>query len=280
MYSLYLANRSVDKLEFPDQEEEKQEIVRVLKDHKTLLKDKKDAVSELLQEKLHMLREMYLERLAEFDAELDHQSKFRPVVPEERLLRHNFLTSDFLQARQDLIKKVMDPFRALRASPDHGKVDSSTYVLRKWLYDNVLKPYPDEQQKEELAEKCGMTTKQVSNWFINARVRYWKPMMEGVQSKMVPKAGQLGSSAGNERNKDMQVDNEGDNSMQIDQGVFKVDLRHPMLSLAEAAQAAEKHRSEEAAKSVSGGQPVAVGRVTKPSTSKNKASRKSPIPVP
>ncbi|KAI8871841.1 hypothetical protein GQ42DRAFT_106637, partial [Ramicandelaber brevisporus] len=42
-------------------------------------------------------------------------------------------------------------------------------ILKKWLLDHVKHPYPSEDEKHQLAEQCGMTLSQISNWFINAR---------------------------------------------------------------------------------------------------------------
>ncbi|GAB2273874.1 hypothetical protein Dimus_008647, partial [Dionaea muscipula] len=38
--------------------------------------------------------------------------------------------------------------------------------------------YPSDVDKHILARQTGLTRSQVSNWFINARVRLWKPMVE------------------------------------------------------------------------------------------------------
>ncbi|GKV50934.1 hypothetical protein SLEP1_g57611 [Rubroshorea leprosula] len=38
--------------------------------------------------------------------------------------------------------------------------------------------YPTESKKLMLASQTRLTKNQVSNWFINARVRLWKPMIE------------------------------------------------------------------------------------------------------
>ncbi|KAG2244894.1 hypothetical protein Bca52824_093269 [Brassica carinata] len=38
--------------------------------------------------------------------------------------------------------------------------------------------YPSDADKHLLARQTGLSRNQVSNWFINARVRLWKPMVE------------------------------------------------------------------------------------------------------
>ncbi|KAK1286311.1 Homeobox protein ATH1 [Acorus calamus] len=44
--------------------------------------------------------------------------------------------------------------------------------------------YPKDSEKHLLAIKSGLTRNQVSNWFINARVRLWKPLIEEMYSEI------------------------------------------------------------------------------------------------
>ncbi|WOG91992.1 hypothetical protein DCAR_0311248 [Daucus carota subsp. sativus] len=62
--------------------------------------------------------------------------------------------------------------------PQKGLPESSVSVLRAWLFEHFLNPYPKDSEKSMLARKAGLTRSQVANWFINARVRLWKPMVE------------------------------------------------------------------------------------------------------
>ncbi|XP_062101036.1 BEL1-like homeodomain protein 10 [Humulus lupulus] len=62
--------------------------------------------------------------------------------------------------------------------PQRGLPETSVSILRAWLFEHFLHPYPKESEKVVLAKQTGLTTKQVANWFINARVRLWKPMVE------------------------------------------------------------------------------------------------------
>lgn len=45
--------------------------------------------------------------------------------------------------------------------------------------------YPKDTDKIMLAKHTGLTRSQVSNWFINARVRLWKPMVEEMYTEEV-----------------------------------------------------------------------------------------------
>ena len=52
-----------------------------------------------------------------------------------------------------------------------------TQPLRDFLVAHFDHPYPSDAQREHLARASGMSRAQVGNWFINARVRIWRPMI-------------------------------------------------------------------------------------------------------
>ncbi|KAG1354662.1 homeobox protein BEL1 [Cocos nucifera] len=62
--------------------------------------------------------------------------------------------------------------------PQRGLPECSVSILRAWLFEHFLHPYPSDVDKHILARQTGLSRSQVSNWFINARVRLWKPMVE------------------------------------------------------------------------------------------------------
>ncbi|KAH9606377.1 hypothetical protein KSS87_017281 [Heliosperma pusillum] len=64
--------------------------------------------------------------------------------------------------------------------PQRGLPERAVSVLRAWLFDHFLHPYPTDSDKQMLASQTGLSRNQVSNWFINARVRLWKPMVEEI----------------------------------------------------------------------------------------------------
>ncbi|PON67889.1 Knotted like homeodomain transcription factor [Parasponia andersonii] len=67
-------------------------------------------------------------------------------------------------------------WRSQRGLPEHAVA-----LLRKWLFEHFLHPYPSDSEKHMLAQQTGLSRTQVSNWFINSRVRLWKPMVEEIQ---------------------------------------------------------------------------------------------------
>mmetsp|Transcript_5071 Transcript_5071/g.13634 ORF Transcript_5071/g.13634 Transcript_5071/m.13634 type:complete len:290 (-) Transcript_5071:649-1518(-) len=50
----------------------------------------------------------------------------------------------------------------------------ATQVFRAWALQNLEDPYPTDSEKVELATTTGVPLKQITNWFINYRKRFWK----------------------------------------------------------------------------------------------------------
>ncbi|OCK84212.1 hypothetical protein K432DRAFT_345563 [Lepidopterella palustris CBS 459.81] len=53
---------------------------------------------------------------------------------------------------------------------------SALTKLQAWLDANQHDPYPSAEVKKQLAQECGITEKQVTTWFTNARARQLNPM--------------------------------------------------------------------------------------------------------
>ncbi|CAO2143351.1 unnamed protein product [Urochloa humidicola] len=83
--------------------------------------------------------------------------------------------------------------------PQRGLPERSVSILRAWLFEHFLHPYPKDSDKIMLAKQTGLTRSQVSNWFINARVRLWKPMVE--EMYLEETKDQDGGGAGNDEGK-------------------------------------------------------------------------------
>ncbi|XP_057979085.1 BEL1-like homeodomain protein 9 [Malania oleifera] len=83
-------------------------------------------------------------------------------------------------------------WRSQRGLPDHAVA-----VLRTWLFEHFLHPYPSDLEKQMLAQQTGLLKTQVSNWFINARVRLWRPMVEEMHM-LEERQAQLPSEAENQ----------------------------------------------------------------------------------
>ncbi|KAK4286434.1 hypothetical protein QN277_002990 [Acacia crassicarpa] len=66
--------------------------------------------------------------------------------------------------------------------PQRGLPERAVAILKAWLFEHFLHPYPTDTDKHMLATQTGLSRNQVSNWFINARVRVWKPMVEEIHN--------------------------------------------------------------------------------------------------
>ncbi|XP_076956130.1 BEL1-like homeodomain protein 1 [Bidens hawaiensis] len=89
--------------------------------------------------------------------------------------------------------------------PQRGLPERSVSVLRAWLFEHFLHPYPKDSDKHMLVKQTGLTRSQVSNWFINARVRLWKPMVEEMYLEEI-KEQEQGRSEENKASKSEQSD--------------------------------------------------------------------------
>uniref|UniRef100_A0A803LW76 Homeobox domain-containing protein n=2 Tax=Chenopodium quinoa TaxID=63459 RepID=A0A803LW76_CHEQI len=94
----------------------------------------------------------------------------RGETPRLRLLDQNLRQQ---RAYQQMTLMEAHPWR-----PQRGLPERSVSILRAWLFEHFLHPYPSDVDKHILARQTGLSRSQVSNWFINARVRLWKPMVE------------------------------------------------------------------------------------------------------
>ncbi|XP_054153107.1 homeobox protein PKNOX1-like [Oppia nitens] len=54
----------------------------------------------------------------------------------------------------------------------------ATSIMRSWLFQHIVHPYPTEDEKRTIASQTNLTLLQVNNWFINARRRILQPMLD------------------------------------------------------------------------------------------------------
>lgn len=64
----------------------------------------------------------------------------------------------------------------------------ATNLLRTWLFQHLVHPYPTEDEKRQLAVQTNLTILQVNNWFINARRRILQPMLEAATTPGMKKS--------------------------------------------------------------------------------------------
>lgn len=89
--------------------------------------------------------------------------------------------------------------------PQRGLPEHAVGVLKAWLFEHFLHPYPTDNDKQLLAKQTGLTRNQVSNWFINARVRLWKPMVEEIHNLELLQLQKPATADNNVRDTDFQI---------------------------------------------------------------------------
>jgi hypothetical protein len=90
-------------------------------------------------------------------------------------------------AMKDSSKMMDSPSSSLGKSLAKSKSRKSSSLppetveyLKQWIMspEHVAHPYPTEQEKAQIMEDTGIEMKQLTNWFVNNRKRYWKPRVE------------------------------------------------------------------------------------------------------
>ena len=56
-------------------------------------------------------------------------------------------------------------------------------ILKTWLLQHAVNPYPTQDQKTQLAEATGLTVPQINTWFANGRRRILRPIQGGALSQ-------------------------------------------------------------------------------------------------
>eukprot|EP01024_Parvocaulis_polyphysoides_P059656 TRINITY_DN6462_c0_g2_i2.p1 TRINITY_DN6462_c0_g2~~TRINITY_DN6462_c0_g2_i2.p1 ORF type:complete len:343 (+),score=30.00 TRINITY_DN6462_c0_g2_i2:231-1259(+) len=72
------------------------------------------------------------------------------------------------------------PQQRMKVVNRRGMSRQTVCQLAHWLCDNILNPYPTRSEKMQLAQRLNVKENQVSNWFVNARTRFWKPLVHQV----------------------------------------------------------------------------------------------------
>jgi len=124
--------------------------------------------------------------LSKFEATLREHAEVRYVSDDERQRVLYATKSKFDQLVHALQDKYLSQIFTLQESvllrsKKRGNLPKhATNILKTWLFSNFLHPYPSEAEKLELSHQTQLTITQINNWFINARVRTWRPMLESM----------------------------------------------------------------------------------------------------
>eukprot|EP01023_Acetabularia_acetabulum_P058519 TRINITY_DN6925_c0_g1_i2.p1 TRINITY_DN6925_c0_g1~~TRINITY_DN6925_c0_g1_i2.p1 ORF type:complete len:951 (+),score=208.22 TRINITY_DN6925_c0_g1_i2:205-3057(+) len=70
--------------------------------------------------------------------------------------------------------------------------------LSWWLCQHANNPYPTKNEKADLANALGIDKNQVCNWFVNARTRFWKPIVVKIFQQQYVRLLKLAEEEGDE----------------------------------------------------------------------------------
>jgi len=128
---------------------------------------------------------------------LEQMDELRPVSSVEAQMRLSRLAEPF-----DLLEeKCSESIQLLLEDSLYQESTSSAFtmgysnssrfskggqkVLYDWLKTHFDHPYPKFEEKKLLAEQAGITLRQLTQWFTNARRRIWKPFKSSLQKSAV-----------------------------------------------------------------------------------------------
>ena len=117
-------------------------------------------------------------------------SKKPPAAPAAAAAAGPSLTAKHVDTREDDLRKSLKRKYATSISSlrdeflrkrKKGKLPTdATEALKKWWSDNVVWPYPSEDDKRALSKSTNLSATQINNWFINQRKRHWHKLFKGV----------------------------------------------------------------------------------------------------
>jgi hypothetical protein len=145
-----------------------------------------DALQGTYRQELELIYASRDDWLGKFEATLREHAEVRFVSDDERQRVFHATKNKFDNLVQALQNKYLSQVLNLQESilmrsKKRGNLPkNATNVLKTWLFSNFLHPYPSEAEKIELSQQTNLTITQINNWFINARVRTWRPMLESM----------------------------------------------------------------------------------------------------
>ncbi|KAI1728526.1 PBC domain-containing protein [Ditylenchus destructor] len=147
------------------------------------------SVQQKYENSLNQLREFYCSEMRKCDyamRELSYEAAnilkdhymYRPISnsDENTLLKH-------VESRFSKVKLEIKSYTCEKALTMRSRIidtrrrrrnfsKTSTSILNEYFYTHLANQYPSEEIKMQLAQRCGMTIAQVSNWFGNKRIRH------------------------------------------------------------------------------------------------------------
>lgn len=167
---------------FPDGDED---IEYLLEDTAGLGREVYAVVKGALLERLGLVRTVAAAAREGMEEMLAAQAALRPMAVCDVEGQRRFVVGRFLKTRQSIINKYQTYLRNLKLLESATSrqrrgclTGKQNGILREWLFSHFQNPYPSTEEKDALSLRTGMNLTQINNWFINARIRVWKPTVE------------------------------------------------------------------------------------------------------
>lgn len=119
-----------------------------------------------------LLVETPRKRNATDDVGTDHCTDFANLSKEE-------MEELIMMRYKDKIRNLRDKMLINSCKTKSKLPPPAVAQLSSWWSEHRIWPYPDDATKAQLIESTGLTSKQVTNWFINHRKRHWYKLFPG-----------------------------------------------------------------------------------------------------
>jgi hypothetical protein len=148
-------------------------------------------VSKVIEDKFKSSRKVALVAFEKFCASISSSSQSSPLVITDEMLEKRFINTP--TRNKENISNGSTPVNDVDTAEEKAKRHGTQAkkILSEWLYDNFYptetrkRPVPTKTEKKALAIRTGLTQTQVTDWFVNARARLWKPRVEGIVRSVI-----------------------------------------------------------------------------------------------
>jgi len=167
------------------------QLERLRKASKLTLSIPDGRVSKVIEDKFKNSRKVALVAFEKFCASISSSSQSSPLVITDEMLEKRFINTP--TRNKENISNGSTPVNDVDTAEEKAKRHGTQAkkILSEWLYDNFYptetrkRPVPTKTEKKALAIRTGLTQTQVTDWFVNARARLWKPRVEGIVRSVI-----------------------------------------------------------------------------------------------
>jgi len=146
------------------------------------------AVNMMHREELEAMsraRDLYIDELSQLLRLKDNPDTISPLLvpspntpisvetPNGKGSKRNVDTRQISQVKKQLQSTYQPEAleQAKQRKKRKGYSKEVSEILNSWYNDHITSPYPNEEEKRDLCNACGLTLLQLNNWFSNKRIR-------------------------------------------------------------------------------------------------------------